>query len=141
MDDWRELGASLLSERDAAKQKAWKALAGYKFWMFGYWAAWWVKLNQLCPGAPEPSPWKSLVDAARQRHDGSATRRKTGAPASGEAAHEPLPADERRQTHADPADDGSNAADLAAEDAATAEPRGRRAAAEPDPPLREPGRG
>ena len=39
MDDWRELGASLLSERDAAKQKAWKALAGYKFWMFGYWAA------------------------------------------------------------------------------------------------------
>ena len=113
MDDQNEFGATLRRERDAAEQKAWKALAGYKFWMFGYSAAWWVKLNQLCPGGPAPSPWKSLANTARRHQDQPDTRRKT-----------------ERDT-----------ADPAADDAATAEPSGQPITAEPDPPLQEPGRG
>jgi len=43
--------------------KAWKSLAGYKFYMFGYHAAAWVKLNQLLP-VPLPNPFKELVRIA-----------------------------------------------------------------------------
>jgi len=44
----------------AEEAKAWKALAGYKFYMFGYHAAAWVKLNQLLP-EPFSNPFKTLV--------------------------------------------------------------------------------
>lgn len=51
-------------EMDTARHKAWKALAGYKFWMFGYWAAIWVHLNHV-GRFKQPNPWKVLVDSAR----------------------------------------------------------------------------
>lgn len=44
--------------------KAWKALAGYKFVMFGYHAGVWVNLNKLLP-KPEPNPFRRLVVWAR----------------------------------------------------------------------------
>jgi len=47
----------------AEEAKAWKSLAGYKFYMFGYHAAAWVKLNQLLP-EPLPNPFRNLVRLA-----------------------------------------------------------------------------
>lgn len=44
--------------------KAWGALAGYKFYMFGYHAAQWVQLNKLLP-EHEPNPFTELVEVAR----------------------------------------------------------------------------
>jgi hypothetical protein len=54
----------LLAEMEEAERKAWDALRRYKFLMFGYWAAWWVKLNRIS-GAKRPNPWKSLVQFSR----------------------------------------------------------------------------
>ena len=59
----------LLAERINAamtevERKAWQALAGYKFWMFGYHAAAWVKFKHLL-GVPRPNPFVFLVQAAR----------------------------------------------------------------------------
>jgi hypothetical protein len=48
-----------------AEKKAWVALAGYKFYMFGYWAAKWVSLNSLS-GLRQPNPFKRLVAIARE---------------------------------------------------------------------------
>jgi hypothetical protein len=56
---------SIERERDEAATKAIKALGGYKFIMFGYWAAIWVHLNRMCPKR-KPSPFKALVHAARE---------------------------------------------------------------------------
>lgn len=59
--------ATIMAERQAAEKKAWKALAGYKFYMFGYWAAAWVKYNQLLPlGIKDPSPFRDLVKIGRE---------------------------------------------------------------------------
>lgn len=55
---------SLEQEVQEAEQKAWKALSGYKFVMFGYWAGIWVHLNRLRE-KPCPNPFKTLVVAAR----------------------------------------------------------------------------
>lgn len=52
-------------EREEAKRKAMKALAGYKFQMFGYWAAIWVHMNRLCK-TKQASPFKAMVHAARE---------------------------------------------------------------------------
>lgn len=51
-----------------AEEKAWRALAGYKFWMFGYHAAQWVLLNKIdMPfGEKMPNPFTRLVKAARE---------------------------------------------------------------------------
>ena len=43
-DDTRQ---RLEAELQEAEEKAWKALAGYKFQMFGYWAAIWGKIAKL----------------------------------------------------------------------------------------------
>jgi hypothetical protein len=52
--------------RSAAEAKAWKALAGYKFEMFGYWASSWVKYNQLMIGGEKlPNPFRCAVAMAR----------------------------------------------------------------------------
>jgi hypothetical protein len=61
-----ELGlmARLKDEIQVAEEKAWKALAGYKFWMFGYFAARWVFLNGL-GGFRLANPFRPLVHAAR----------------------------------------------------------------------------
>ena len=45
--------------------KAWKALAGYKFWMFGYYAAQWVNYNKLLDHK-KPNPFKRSVDLGRE---------------------------------------------------------------------------
>ena len=49
-----------------AESKAWKALAGYKFWMFGYHAAQWVLLNRL-HNKKSPNPFTRLVKLARDQ--------------------------------------------------------------------------
>ena len=57
-----------LEARDDANLKAWKALAGYKFYMFGYWASAWVKYNALLDkDRREASPFKNLVHEARAK--------------------------------------------------------------------------
>ncbi len=47
-----------------AETKAIQALAGYKFQMFGYWAAIWVHLNKL-DDVRRPNPFRALVLEAR----------------------------------------------------------------------------
>lgn len=49
-----------------AERKAWKALAGYKFLMFGYWCAIWVHLNQLQPKKSN-NPFFDAVKLARSK--------------------------------------------------------------------------
>lgn len=49
-----------------AEKKAWKAMAGYKFWMFGYHAAQWVLLNRVSMASSLPNPFKQLVTLARE---------------------------------------------------------------------------
>ena len=51
-----------------AERKAWEAMSGYKFWMFGYHAARWVNYNHLLP-KQEPSPFKDAVHLARRKVD------------------------------------------------------------------------
>lgn len=66
-----------LAMRDA-ENKAWASLAGYKFYMFGYHAAQWVKLNKLLPKS-EPNPFKELVKVAKGgRRENQSQGRKTG---------------------------------------------------------------
>lgn len=56
--------------RDEAASKAWNALAGYKFWMFGYYAARWVTLNKLMPKeSRQANPFSGLVKLARARDE------------------------------------------------------------------------
>jgi hypothetical protein len=59
-------------EREEAYRKAMRALAAYKFYMFGYWAAHWVQMNHLDP-RPQPNPFRPLVLLARKqaRADGN----------------------------------------------------------------------
>ncbi|MCY4511607.1 MAG: hypothetical protein OXG35_32270 [Acidobacteria bacterium] len=71
------LAGRLRRDRQLAENRAWKALAGYKFWMFGYWAAWWCKLNALQPpDARRPNPWREIVSLARDRAQQTAPTRK-----------------------------------------------------------------
>lgn len=55
---------SINFECDEAERKAFEALAGYKFQMFGYWAAIWVHMNRL-RAKPKPSPFAATVRLAR----------------------------------------------------------------------------
>lgn len=61
----RGLQDKLLLERTEAERKAWDALARYKFWMFGYWAARVVQITQSL-GDREPNPFRDLVERARR---------------------------------------------------------------------------
>ncbi len=50
-----------------AEAAAWRSLAGYKFWMFGYHAAAWVKLNRLLPASDRrENPFRDLVKFAKR---------------------------------------------------------------------------
>lgn len=60
--------ARLEAEILEAETKAIDALARYKFQMFGYWAGIWVHLNKI-EGKKRPSPFRSLVVAARDLQD------------------------------------------------------------------------
>jgi DNA-binding CsgD family transcriptional regulator len=51
---------------DQAERNAWKALARYKFIMFGYWAAIWVYHNKISPHH-HSNPFKELVDMAKEK--------------------------------------------------------------------------
>ena len=62
----------LKDEIQEAAEKAIDSLARYKFMQFGYWAAIWVHLNRL-EGKRRPSPFKSLVHAARVIREGGQT--------------------------------------------------------------------
>lgn len=55
---------SLREEMVTAERKAWLALCGYKFIMFGYWAAIWVHLNRVGQ-FKQPNPFAMLVKLAR----------------------------------------------------------------------------
>jgi len=58
---------NILEQRDSHRTKAWASMGGYKFWMFGYHASGWVKMNQLLPTKlRRPNPFKCLVHAARE---------------------------------------------------------------------------
>jgi hypothetical protein len=56
-----------------AERKAWDSLGRYKFYMFGYHAAAWVKYNQLIaemdPAEKLPNPFTDLVKTARIKLD------------------------------------------------------------------------
>lgn len=56
----------LEKELKEAEAKAHKALAGYKFQMFGYWAAIWVHLNKI-GGFRKPNPFSAYVKQAQQK--------------------------------------------------------------------------
>ena len=57
---------SVEEARDEAERKAFDSLGRYKFQMFGYHAALWVTLNQLCPKR-KANPFSELVALARAR--------------------------------------------------------------------------
>jgi hypothetical protein len=56
------------SQLDEAEEKAWKALSGYKFMMFGYWSAIWVHLNKL-NGGTRRNPFAPLVILAQEHQE------------------------------------------------------------------------
>jgi len=61
----------ILDSMEDAERKAWKALAGYKFWMFGYHAARWINYNKLLPGLDRrPSPFRDAVKLGREKING-----------------------------------------------------------------------
>lgn len=49
-----------------SEAKAWEALSGYKFWMFGYHAARWINYNNLLP-VKRPNPFRECVALARTK--------------------------------------------------------------------------
>jgi hypothetical protein len=55
----------LNAQLNEAELKAYKALASYKFIMFGYWAAMWVHLNKL-NNIKNPNPFRNLVDMSKR---------------------------------------------------------------------------
>lgn len=60
-----DLRATLEAELVDAERKAWDSLARWKFWMFGYWAAYAVKLKRQLGRGREPF-FKPLVLLARR---------------------------------------------------------------------------
>ena len=51
-------------KREEARAKAWDSLSRYKFLMFGYWAAIWQHMNELCE-VKQKSPFRALVHEAK----------------------------------------------------------------------------
>ena len=72
MDNLNQIENKIQDEMEVAIEKAWEALSGYKFWMFGYHAVQWVNLNRLLPGpARKGSPFRDAVNLARNKIDKS----------------------------------------------------------------------
>ena len=70
VDDLNRTRELILEQMADACSKAWEAMSGYKFWMFGYHAGRWVNYNRLLPPAErKPSPFKDAVLLARQKID------------------------------------------------------------------------
>lgn len=60
----------VLAAMQDAETKAWEALSGYKFWMFGYHAGRWINYNNLLPPTDrKASPFKATVELARRKRD------------------------------------------------------------------------
>ena len=58
----------IMEAMETAEHQAWKALAGYKFWMFGYHAAAWVKYNRLLDKPDRlANPFRSAVKLAMKK--------------------------------------------------------------------------
>lgn len=77
MSPKRDIVAKVIDKREAAFASAIRSLAKYKFWMFGYHAAAWVKYNDLLKGTPwhQGNPFKRFVQLAeieRGELDGAA---------------------------------------------------------------------
>lgn len=62
----KELKDMIKLEREEALRKAMDSLSRYKFLMFGYWAASWVKLNSLLGDEKKQSPFAALVRTAKE---------------------------------------------------------------------------
>lgn len=58
----------ILEAMQDAEAKAWEALSGYKFWMFGYHAGRWVNYNRLL-SAQRPNPFREAVLLGRKKVD------------------------------------------------------------------------
>ena len=72
---------TLLAEKmSIAERKAWEALSGYKFWMFGYHAAQWVNMNSLFPHSERfANPFRDAVNLAKNKSViSNESREKTG---------------------------------------------------------------
>ncbi|MBU2249705.1 MAG: hypothetical protein KKD77_23360 [Gammaproteobacteria bacterium] len=52
--------------REEAYSKALNSLAGYKFYMFGYWAATWVQMNRLSR-VRKANPFNPFVELAEEK--------------------------------------------------------------------------
>lgn len=61
-----DLRAQLTADMEEAERKAWDSLARYKFFMFGYHAADWVKINRRL-GGERWNPFRVLVEEAREK--------------------------------------------------------------------------
>ena len=58
---------TILYDMERARRNALKSLAGYKFLMFGYWAAQWVAFNKLLTAdLRHANPFQELVKLARK---------------------------------------------------------------------------
>jgi len=70
MEDLNRTQLLIREQMNDAVIKAWEALSGYKFWMFGYHAGRWVNYNRLL-AAPDrqPNPFRSVVMVAREKID------------------------------------------------------------------------
>lgn len=62
----KDLEVGISNSMAEAYKKALDSLSRYKFLMFGYWAAQWVKLNSLLPN-PRPNPFFHLVQDAKNK--------------------------------------------------------------------------
>lgn len=56
----------ILAAMQDAERKAWEALSGYKFWMFGYHAGRWINYNNLLVER-RPNPFAATVKVAREK--------------------------------------------------------------------------
>jgi len=61
-----ESAEKILEAMKDAETKAWEALSGYKFRMFGYHAARWVNYNRLLD-KPMQNPFRDAVLLAREK--------------------------------------------------------------------------
>ena len=84
VEDEMIIEQELEKAKQEAIEKALKSLAGYKFERFGYWAASWVRFNQLSAkvGQKDPNPFRDLVHLAKEvvityNEDKTATDRRS----------------------------------------------------------------
>ncbi len=60
------MDSKIIQAMQDAERKAWEALSGYKFWMFGYHAGRWVNYNNLLSRKFQ-NPFRDCVALARRK--------------------------------------------------------------------------